>query len=40
MNVAIAGQIVGSLVAGAVIAALPADALSIVFAVLVLSPSR
>ena len=36
VNVAIAGQVVGSLVAGAVIAALPADALSIVFAVLVL----
>jgi hypothetical protein len=36
VNVAIAGQVVGSLVAGAVLAALPADALSIVFAVLVL----
>jgi uncharacterized protein len=36
VNVAIVGQVVGSLVAGAVIAALPADALSIVFAVLVL----
>jgi uncharacterized membrane protein YfcA len=34
--VAIGGQVVGALVAGAVIAALPADALSIVFAILVL----
>ncbi len=40
VNVAIAGQVVGSLVAGAVIAALPADALSIVFAVLVLVAVR
>ena len=36
VNVAIAGQVAGSIVAGAVIAMLPADALSIVFAVLVL----
>lgn len=36
VNVAIAGQVAGALVAGAVIAALPADALSIVFAGLVL----
>jgi uncharacterized protein len=36
VNVAIAGQVVGALVAGVVIAALPADALSIVFAGLVL----
>ena len=36
VNVAIAGQVVGTLAAGAVIARLPADALAIVFAVLVL----
>lgn len=36
VNTAIAGQVVGAIVAGAVLAALPADALSIVFAVLVL----
>jgi uncharacterized membrane protein YfcA len=36
VHVAIGGQIVGSLAAGAVIAMLPADALSVVFAVLVL----
>ena len=37
VNVAIAGQVVGALVAGTVIAMMPADALSIVFAVLVLA---
>ncbi len=36
VNVAIAGQIAGALVAGAIIAMLPTDALSILFAVLVL----
>jgi uncharacterized protein len=36
VNVAIAGQIAGAVVAGAVIAMLPTDTLSIVFAVLVL----
>jgi uncharacterized membrane protein YfcA len=36
VNVAIAGQVAGSLVAGAVIAILPTDTLAIVFAVLVL----
>ena len=36
VNVAIAGQIVGAVIAGAIIAMLPADALSIIFAVLVL----
>ena len=36
VNVAIGGQVVGSLAAGAVIAMLPTDALSILFAVLVL----
>jgi uncharacterized protein len=36
VNVAIAGQVAGALVAGAVIASLPAEALAIVFAVLVL----
>ena len=36
VNVAITGQIIGSLVAGAVIAMLPTDTLAIVFAVLVL----
>ena len=36
VDVAILGQVVGSLVAGAVIAMLPTDALSILFAVLVL----
>jgi uncharacterized membrane protein YfcA len=37
VNVAIGGQIVGAVVAGAVIARLPADTLSILFAVLVLA---
>jgi uncharacterized membrane protein YfcA len=36
VDVAIAGQVAGSVVAGAIIAMLPADALSIVFALLVL----
>jgi uncharacterized membrane protein YfcA len=36
VNVAIAGQVVGAVVAGAVLAMLPADALSVLFALLVL----